>query len=74
MKNWKTTLFGVMAALPALLHAVGIAGIGHVGSVSVDTAIGAVGTALLGWYAKDKNTTGGNVLNDNSASNTPVGH
>jgi hypothetical protein len=64
MKNWKTTLFGILAALPALLHSVGVAGFGHLGSVSIDTAISSVGVLLLGWFAKDKNVTGGTTPND----------
>ncbi len=60
MKNWKTTLFGVLAGLPMLLGGIGVH-FGHLGVVSVDQAIGGVGALLLGFFAKDHNVTGGTV-------------
>ena len=57
MKNWKTSLSGILALLPAVLHAV-IPGI-----VSSDVAV-QLSTlfASLGLFAaKDKNVTGGSV-------------
>lgn len=59
MKNWKTTLFGALAALPALLHGIGVSGVGHLGNGDWSTLVGGIGTMLLGWYSKDKNVTGG---------------
>lgn len=61
MKNWKTTVFGILAAVPTLLHVVGVQGIGHIGAVSIDQAAAAIGALFLGFYAKDKNVTGGTV-------------
>lgn len=60
-KNWMTTLAGVIASLPSLLHAFGYSGFGHFGSVSVDQALAAGGVLALGFLAKDKNVTGGTV-------------
>lgn len=64
MKNWKTTLFGAIASLPALLHGLGVSNIGHVGSGDWLTLFGGIGTVLFGWYSKDKNVTGGTTPND----------
>lgn len=61
MKNWKTTTFGILAALPSLLQAFGLHSFGHFGSVSVDQALAGVGVLGLGYLAKDKNVTGGTV-------------
>lgn len=58
MKNWKTTLFGVIASLPALLPVLGIQHFGHLGSGSIDQVIGGIGALLLGFFAKDSNVTG----------------
>lgn len=66
--NWKTGLFGILSAVPYILHGIGIAGIGHLGTGSFDQLIGAIGALGLGYYAKDKNVTGGNTLN--TVSNT----
>lgn len=73
MKNWKTTLFGVLTGLPLILHQMGI-NVGHIGSVDVLTAISAVAATLMGLYAKDANVTGGTTLNSGAAPSTPVGH
>lgn len=59
MKNWKTSLLGVLASLPSLVHAFGFSGFGHFGSVSVDQAIASVGLLGLGFLSKDKDVTGG---------------
>lgn len=59
MKNWKTSLLGVLASLPSLVHAFGFSGFGHFGSVSVDQAIAGVGLLGLGFLSKDKDVTGG---------------
>jgi hypothetical protein len=56
VKNWKTTVFGAVAALPSLLQALG-ASLPPRGALIVT----AVATILLGWNAKDKNVTGGKI-------------
>ena len=67
MKNWKTSLAGLFAGLPLLLHMMGIS-IGHVGNGDVLTAISAVAVTVLGVLSKDKNVTGGTVANNSSTS------
>ena len=63
MANWKTALFGGILSITTLAHGVGIT-IGHIGSVDVVTAAGAVAALFMGFYAKDKNVTGGNTPNN----------
>ena len=54
MKNWKTTLIGVAGGL---LIAVG--GVMTDGAVDFAELAAAVSTALLGFFAKDFNVSGG---------------
>jgi len=60
-KNIWTTIFGVLAAVPQLLGVVGIQGIGHVGSITIDQLISGIGLIGLGALAKQFNVTGGTV-------------
>jgi len=60
MKNWKTTLFGVLAALPSFLHGAGVH-VGHVGQGDWLTFVQGLLVAGLGLAAKDSNVTGGSV-------------
>ena len=48
MKNWKTTLFGVLGGLPTLLALLGI----HLPAGFVQGAAG-IGAVLVGWHAQD---------------------
>lgn len=59
-KNWLTSLFGLLAGVPLLLHQSGVT-IGHLGSGDWLTLISAIGAAGLGLAAKDSTTTGGTV-------------
>ncbi len=52
MRNWRTTLFGFLAAVKPLTATLGLS-FGHIGSVDIPTAISGLGTLLLGYYAKD---------------------
>lgn len=61
MKNWKTSLFGFLAALPALAHTFNVPTVGHIGSGDVFSLVGGIGALLFGLYAKDNNVTGGDV-------------
>lgn len=54
MKNWKTTVSGVIAAAGQLLPLLGI-------PAEVGQAISVVGLFLIGLFAKDNNVTGGTV-------------
>jgi len=56
MKNWKTTLAG---AVPAVGYAV-IAAV-QAGNINYKDLLIVAGLALLGYFAKDKNVTGGTV-------------
>lgn len=51
MKNWKTTLAGVLSALGPVLLALGI-------PKEVAAAVSTVGLFLLGYFAKDFSVTG----------------
>lgn len=51
MKNWKTTLFGVVSAIGFILPHFGI-------PQNVAAAIQTIGVFLLGLHAKDNSTTG----------------
>jgi hypothetical protein len=52
MTSWKTTLFGALSAVCVALSAIFPA------HSEILLAIGAVFTALTGYFAKDKDTTG----------------
>lgn len=54
MKNWKTTASGLLSASGTLLPQFGV-------SVDVANAISVLGLALLGYFSKDHNVTGGTV-------------
>jgi hypothetical protein len=59
MANYKTTLFGALGALGTYLSTItDPAWLGTVGVVVVGLA-----SALLGYFAKDKNVTGGTTPN-----------
>ena len=68
MKNWKTTLFGFLAALPTLAHQFGVSNVGHLGNGDFLGLAGALGTILFGYFAKDKNVTGGTTPNTGTDS------
>jgi hypothetical protein len=57
MANWKTTLFGALAAVCAALTTV----LPEYKELLI--AVSAVFTALLGFFAKDSNVTGGTTPN-----------
>ena len=54
MKNWKTTLAGLLAAAGQILGIFGV-------PVEVGNAVSVIGLFILGIFAKDKNVTGGTV-------------
>lgn len=54
MKNWKTTVSGILGALGTILPMFGI-------QAEVGQAISVLGIALMGLFAKDSNVTGGAV-------------
>ena len=58
-KNILTTIFGVLAAIPAIAHTVGVTNIGHIGSGDVLTLLQGLGVLGLGYFAKDKTNTDG---------------
>jgi uncharacterized membrane protein len=56
IKSWKTTLFGILATLPNILHLIGI-----VLPDPVTAALTGI-CGLIAWlFAKDSNVTGGTV-------------
>ena len=55
MKNWKTTLSGILAGGGQILSFFGI-------PEPVGNAISVIGLFLIGHFAKDKNVTGGTVI------------
>lgn len=55
MKNWKTTLFGALAAVCIALSPIWNA------YTEVFAAVAGVFTALAAFFAKDNNVTGGSV-------------
>lgn len=59
MKNWKTTLFG-------LISAIGVALLASTDPIvhTIGVVIGVLGTLGIGAMAKDKNVTGGNTDNN----------
>ncbi len=54
MKNWKTTISGLVAALGQILPTFGV-------PTEVAQAISVVGLFFVGLFAKDSNVTGGTV-------------
>ena len=56
LKNWKTTVSGLLAALPQI---VGLFGLPI--PPAVLNGISAIGLFLIGLFAKDSNVTGGTV-------------
>lgn len=58
-KNWLTSLFGILAGVPILLHQTGVT-IGHLGNGDWLTLISALGTAGLGLSAADASKKNGN--------------
>lgn len=56
MKNWKTTLAGMVGAATTVLLPL-VAG----GTVGSKELVSAAVLAALGWFAKDSNVTGGSV-------------
>jgi hypothetical protein len=54
MKNWKTTLAGILSAAGQVLPFLGV-------PPEVGTAVSTVGLFLIGLLAKDHNVTGGSV-------------
>lgn len=74
-KNWLTTLFGLLAGVPAILHTSGV-NIGHLGSGDWLSFISGIGMLGIGAAAKDSNVSGGTVPQPSSpevvdASKTP---
>lgn len=72
MKNWKTTLAGLIPGLllaaKALIDAYAA---GYFNGVSGTQLVVAVALFLIGWYAKDKNVTGGTVTQNIIGGSTP---
>ncbi len=59
IKNWKTTAFGAISLILGIVQA---SGDGNVGTILHDGKVQmAILVALLGFFAKDHNVTGGNV-------------
>ena len=56
LKNWKTTVSGILSALPQLLPLLGFPI-----PAEVANSISALGLFLIGLFAKDSNVTGGTV-------------
>jgi hypothetical protein len=54
MKNWKTTVAGLIAAAGQILGIFGV-------PVEVGNAVSIVGLFILGLFAKDSNVTGGKI-------------
>lgn len=54
MKNWKTTLSGILAAAGQITPLFGV-------PAPVGQAISVLGLFLIGLFAKDSNVTGGTV-------------
>lgn len=55
-KSWLTTVFGLVAGIPLLLHQGGVS-VGHLGSGDWLSAISTIGVTLLGLTAKDSNVS-----------------
>lgn len=54
MKNWKTTLSGILASAGMLASLFGVPD-------EVGSSIGTIGIFLMGIFSKDANVTGGTV-------------
>ena len=54
MKNWKTTVAGLLAAVGQILSIFGV-------PVEVGSAVSVIGLFILGLVSKDSNVTGGTV-------------
>jgi len=54
MKNWKTTVAGLLAAAGQILSIFGV-------PVEVGSAVSVIGLFILGLVSKDSNVTGGTV-------------
>lgn len=67
MKNWKTTLTGILTALPTIATYLGIVAIPE----PVLQGIGALGIFILGLVSKDHNVTGGTETQP-TVSNPPT--
>lgn len=52
MPNWKTSIFGLIAALSLVAHGFGIH-IGHLGAIDFTQLIGAMATGAVGVLAAD---------------------
>lgn len=60
MKNWKTTLFGIIASLSVLLPNLGIGLTGK--AQTVVGLLSGIGGVLFAYFAKDHDVTGGKVI------------
>lgn len=60
MKNWKTTLAGLFAALPQLVALIAPL-FGFTPPMEIVTGVSAIGVAAIGVLAKDHNVTGGTI-------------
>ena len=54
VKNWKTTVAGLLAAAGQILNIFGV-------PVEVGTAVSTIGLFIMGLFAKDKAVTGGTI-------------
>jgi hypothetical protein len=54
MKNWKTTVSGIIGALGTIFPMFGL-------SPELGNAVSVIGITLMGVFAKDSNVTGGKV-------------
>ena len=61
VKNWKTTLAGLVVGIPLILHGSGVDHVGHVGSTDWLGIVSGIGALFMGAYSKDHNVTGGSV-------------
>lgn len=54
MKSWKTTLSGILGAAGQLFPILGL-------PAEIGQAVSVIGLALLGFFSKDGNVTGGTI-------------
>lgn len=54
MKNWKTTIGGILALIPTILSTIGLPM-----APELANAIQTIAVALIAYFAKDKDVTGG---------------
>ncbi len=54
MKNWKTTVSGLLSAMGMLFPVVGL-------PADLGNAVSVIGLFLIGLFAKDSNVTGGQI-------------